>query len=113
MKKEVLIGRFSVDAGLVMILDPCYIYDSDGGLSKDFPQTWDGFLRKFLWKNGEHLDYNQMNFDGGYPGLGVISSTGYGDGEYPVYATIDRHGTILSLRIDFDEVEHEEIEEEE
>jgi len=102
--EEKLIGYFGVDAGLVMICDPCYIYSHDDGgkLSENFPKTWQEFCQKFLYKNEEILDYCQMDFDSGHPGLGVLSSTGHGDGTYPVYATIDR-GTVLELRIVFDE----------
>lgn len=110
--EEKLIGHFGVDAGLVMICDPCYIYSQTGEMNyNEFPKTWNEFLNKFLYKNGEHLDYSQMNFKSGHSGLGVISSTGYGDGVYPVYATID-NGVIVELRIVFDEP-YEQYEEDE
>jgi hypothetical protein len=97
--KTVKIGCFGVDAGLVLICDPCYIYsnDKEGGLSEDFPKTWEEFLEKFV----EDRDSNALSFKAGHLGLGVLSSTGYGDGYYPVYAEYDEDGVIERLVIDF------------
>lgn len=46
--------------------------------------------------------YGHLNFPKGFEGLGVVSSTGYGDGVYPVYAEIDdRTKRVKSITIDF------------
>jgi len=45
--------------------------------------------------------YGQLNYRWGYPGVGVVSSTAFGDGYYPVYADKDKYGTIKRLIIEF------------
>jgi len=50
----------------------------------------------------------QLNYEHGHPGVGVVSSTGYGDGVYPVIADIDdRSGRIRSITIHFMEDEED------
>jgi hypothetical protein len=44
----------------------------------------------------------QLNYGMGHPGVGVVSSSGYGDGCYPVIADIDeRSGRVRSITIVF------------
>jgi hypothetical protein len=50
--------------------------------------------------------YGQLNYVMGHPGVGVVSSSGYGDGCYPVIADIDdNNGRIKSITIIFIENE--------
>lgn len=99
-----LIGHACVDSGQLVIIDPCYLSE---------------------WKDGDfigHLDpdsevansYDECcrvtcsDAQAGevMKGLGVVTSTGWGDGEYPVYATF--YGNrIAKIEIDFD-IEPEE-----
>jgi len=32
---------------------------------------------------------------------GVVVTTGYGDGEYPVEVTLDKHGRVISVTVKF------------
>ena len=43
----------------------------------------------------------QFNYDLGHPGLGVVVSTGYGDGVYPVYAEFNDEGRIAAVTVEF------------
>ena len=43
----------------------------------------------------------QFHYDPGHAGVGLVVSTGYGDGIYPVYATFNHEGRIASVRVDF------------
>ena len=43
----------------------------------------------------------QLNYKMGHPGVGVICGNFGGDGEYPVYADIDKDGMVTSLTIKF------------
>ena len=61
-------------------------------------------IPKQLNKNPD--GYEQLGWMKGNYGEGVISHTAHGDGTYPVYADMDRDGTVLALRIDF--VENDE-----
>lgn len=48
------------------------------------------------------LGYGQLNYELGHSGVGVVSTSGYGDGCYPVYATIEKEtGRVKELRIQF------------
>jgi len=88
--KFVKSGEVSVDSGQILLIDPSYITES-------FP-------------NG--VGYRALNFNhvcrvtlrdsgcGGVAGLGFATSSGYGDGVYPVYVARSG-GRIASIRIDF------------
>ena len=44
----------------------------------------------------------QLNYELGHAGVGVVTSSGYGDGCYPVIATIDKStGRVKSIRVEF------------
>lgn len=106
-----LIGHVAVDSGQIMIVDPCYInadfpkeFDpgqlgefDDSPTQPSYEMNYDGCCNASLNKNG----YGQLgnNFS---DTLGFVSRTAYGDGVYPVYADIDRNGTVKSITIDFD-----------
>jgi hypothetical protein len=49
-----------------------------------------------------HIGYGQLNYKMGHAGIGVVASSGYGDGCYPCYATIvKKTGRVKELRIRF------------
>lgn len=87
IKKQ--IGIIGVDAGLCWVGDPCYIMHREGGkMPKELGKNWEEFC-----SNIEKMDrYQQFNYDAGHAGLGVLVSTGFGDGSYPVYAKISDEG---------------------
>jgi hypothetical protein len=80
------IGTIGVDAGLCWIGDPCYIMGDD---ASNRVHAWDDFCSKL-----DHDGPTMQSFDyfPGHEGLGVCVSTGFGDGSYPVYATISDEG---------------------
>lgn len=100
------IGECWVDSGQLMIVDPCYM------------EKWGG--DEFV-PSGAELDGEPANRKFSYEGccnvtLGegragqldhgaVVSSTGYGDGSYPVYAYYNDEGRIMRLEVDFGESE--------
>ena len=109
MSTEKLIGHCGVDSGQIMIVDPCYIIDN-----------------KFTDEQYDECCQVTLSDDQAGPvmrNLAVVSTSGIGDGYYPVYATrdnIDGWGErITELRIDFayhvllDEYEENEEDEEE
>ena len=99
-----IVGYCAVDSGQILIVDPCYLSN---------------------WKDGEAFPINKKdnnsyaqackittNKEGvgemlvsGVGGTGVVSSSGYGDGNYPVVATIVDEGKfgkrIKKLEIKF------------
>lgn len=96
--KIVKIGTVGVDSGSVAIADPTYLSQISPdqitealGYNRTNPRNW--------------KKYAALNFPNGISGLGVVSSSGYGDGSYPVYAKIIKDPTfgerIESLTIQF------------
>lgn len=85
MKKQ--IGVCGVDAGLIMVGDPCYFWPYRGGhvqASVESIPTWEDVCTKLDGGPGKE-DGHQLNFKAGHAGLGVITETTGGDGVYPVY----------------------------
>jgi len=88
------IGEVYVDAGLVYIGDPCYVWPDEDKAPALIEKvgTWQQLCAKL-----DDLPYpHRYNFDG----LGVIATSGMGDGIYPVYAEIENE-TIKRITIDF------------
>jgi hypothetical protein len=118
------IGNFAVDSGQAMIGDPCYL---------DEWKPWDSTVDKFEDHPKHAGEYGYLGacnatLTEGYGelnrGSGVVFTTGYGDGLYPVYAIMNEDGRIAGVFVDFvgvvededfdeDEFEDEETEDEE
>jgi hypothetical protein len=103
-----LVGHIGVDAGIVWIGDPCYVFHQDKPPT-EIGSNWSEFCDKL--DGMEH--HKSFNYDLGHEGLGVCVHSGYGDGTYPVYATYE-DGRVKSVTIEFMEYDDEgELEEEE
>jgi hypothetical protein len=80
-----LIGYVAVDSGQIVITDPGYLNDwgkegfGEAGVGH---YSYGGACSTTLTDK----QAGQLNFAAGHAGAGVVSSTGYGDGLYPVYA---------------------------
>lgn len=113
-KSEVhLAGFCGVDAGMIMIGDPCY-----GSSQKNHPSQmeWGEFCDLYTELREDYPKFGQLNYDLGHAGLGVVLDSGYGDGTYPVYVHIkddpDWGRRIMKVEIFFDEDPYEPQEEE-
>lgn len=74
-EKRVRIGAVGVDAGLLMLVDPCYVREG---------YDWGTFCAEYF--NGkETTTAAQMHG-------GVVFESGFGDGTYDVYATLGDYG---------------------
>jgi len=115
--KAKLLGRFSVDAGLVWIGDPCYIMHKNGNLSTSLGYDWDNFVELVGSEDYKSFEHDKT----GEEGLGVMVRTPGGDGMFPVIGFFDNEDKIAFVIIDFndsfkgkyDEPEEEEIKEDE
>ena len=85
------IGRCGVDAGCLIILDPCYIKYMPN-LDKGWGAFCDTVLQPVVNESPNHG--GQVHYGGG----GVIVST-HGDGNFPVMATYDEHNRITKIEI--------------
>ena len=102
------IGSFGVDSGQVLITDPCYLEGWKGFEYEEaaieemkesgmFEYSYSGSCARTLLK----LPENRAGAGRLRGGLGVVSSTGFGDGEYPVYAKFNDEGRVMKLQINF------------
>ena len=89
------VGEIGVDAGMCWIGDPCYILHRQGDNPKDIGENWDDFCNK-MSANDTWPASKQFNYDAGHAGLGVVVTTGYGDGVYPVLANF-KGGRVMEL----------------
>lgn len=93
------IGEIGVDAGLCWIGDPCYVLHAERPPTT-IGRNWEEFC-DLLNKGGQYPACKQFHYELGHPGLGVVVSTGYGDGVYPVFAEFNREGRIASVTVEF------------
>jgi hypothetical protein len=100
------IGEIGVDAGLCWIGDPCYILHAQEppqAIGRDWGEFCD-----ILNRAGQYPTAMQFHYDLGHPGLGVVVSTGYGDGVYPVYAELNEEGRVARVLVEFIAPEEED-----
>jgi hypothetical protein len=95
VKTKKLIGHVGVDSGTIWIGDPCYILQ--GERPKNLGKDWSELVDKTLDKDGKCKLPISFNYDMGHEGLGVMSSTLYGDGVYPVYMVGDNEGMYIDF----------------
>ena len=94
------IGVVSVDAGILMVGDPCY--HLDGQIRpKDFGKNWSDFCMTKLMKDGKGLDFAQLDHDRGHAGLAVVCGGFGGDGCYPVFVEKAEDGMVNRLIVEF------------
>jgi hypothetical protein len=97
-----LAGKFGVDTAMCWIGDPCYFLQ-EGDDWNDYSDTLEDSS-----EDGFPIcrSYNFATMNGkGSEGVGVMLSTGWGDGEYPVYVKVvdkgDQGKRIMAAYIDF------------
>lgn len=96
MSKRKKIGDIPVDAGCVMIVDPCYVLPFG---DEDAPFTYEKFLEKM--EETGYPDVLNMDFSEEHSvPLGFIVESGYGDGYYPVYVEYS-DGRVSRITIEF------------
>ena len=88
-------GVCGVDAGLIVIGDPCYYLADD--CTERPAKTWLEFCGSITTMG----DTKQLDFKAGHKGLAVIVSNFGGDGCYPVSILKDNAGRVIAARIDF------------
>jgi hypothetical protein len=95
------VGYVGVDAGLVILADPCYLADGKGPLA-----NWGAFCDRLdaaeYFAGGDGPDAWTYQVD--EPGVtGVVVRSGYGDGRYPVYVRRDADGLPVAAMVVFDD----------
>ena len=87
------IGYMNVDAGLCWVGDPCYVMGDD---ASSRVHEWN----KFCDALNEQKQYDNGHCEPLGQGVGFAVSTGYGDGEYPVYVEKE-DGRVSRIIVDF------------
>jgi hypothetical protein len=91
------LGWVSVDSGLIWIGDPCYIIHNEEH-NHDLGRSWSEFCDTIKNKQHHSFDHNAVG-----EGLGVVTSTKYGDGFYPVIGFFAEDSNRPSfVAVDFD-----------
>jgi hypothetical protein len=110
--RRVEVGHVTVDSGRIIIIDPCHLHDGrtlPNGLRHSSEGWIDPTTGQATEKREEEMDaigcIDETTGESKpavpvYHSSAVASSTGYGDGTYPVYATI-LDGRVLKLEIEF------------
>lgn len=95
------IGTVLIDSGCLVMIDPCYLYDSDNkGKVKGLDDKLDTWHKVCDWIDNKHPKFNEtkaypININGG-----LLVHSAVGDGEYPVYANIVNN-EMRQIVIDF------------
>lgn len=93
-----LIGHCPVDSGQLLLVDPSYLDEWKGGPFKDSADNdYANACRVTCDPKGPRAGNT-------FRGLAVVTSTCWGDGNYPVYITRNKEGRIAKVIIDFDNV---------
>jgi hypothetical protein len=101
------VGSVWVDAGCVFVGDPCYSITSDADHQVE---TWSEFSDRLFDKKHEITNDVVAPFKGHLSdapeaGLGLVISSGFGDGSYPVYVKYSDEGIwgtrVSAVIIDF------------
>ena len=105
-KYGTLVGVCGVDSGQIMLTDPCYVKDfvdemNEGG---DFdaslePNSRDEYPYTYNGACSATCSDEMVGQLGACQG--VVVSTGWGDGLYPVYVTYSEDGRIATATISF------------
>ena len=98
---EVQIGTVGIDAGMLMLGDPCYVVDKPLGA-----MDWDAFLDRLYAQSAAGADASWWTMMGDLPNgapfrAGLVVTTGWGDGEYPVTARLNPEGRVMSVTVTF------------
>lgn len=98
------IGTVFVDAGIVMVGDPCYTLPDDGSHRDQTTKVWSKFCEELSAQ--EYDGYHKPFFT---PEVGIVVQSGYGDGEYPVFVEYSDEGRVKRLVVEFIPDEEEEF----
>ncbi len=105
-KTERVEAQVFVDSGQMSLMDVFYLdefMDDDGGQ----PFKPDAHVGEFTYQGACQLTLSEAQ-GGVLCGKMLVSSSGYGDGQYPVYVTRDGDGRAVQVEVRFMENSEEE-----
>lgn len=104
-----LVGYCGVDSGQIMLTDPCYVSDfkfEDEFSTDEKPSARNEYNYTYNGACSATCSTKQAGQLGN--GTGVVVTSGWGDGSYPVYVQYGDDGRIVSATIVFDGGEEED-----
>lgn len=96
--EERQIGTVYVDSGQIIVVDPCYILEGEFNPDKPNGSNYDKACIASLSK--EQAGQFTLDCKSGGEANACVSSSGFGDGEYPVYVTY-KQGRVAEMRVVF------------
>ena len=90
------IGTLMVDAGIIMLGDPCYTLSDDASHRTDIAKDWSKFCKASYDEDGNEVVAPLGD------GIAIVVGTGYGDGEYPVFVERDSTGRVMRVTVEFE-----------
>lgn len=88
------IGYLPVDAGCLMLIDPCYVLDDQELMAEAANEDRHVYLDEVCTEWDKYKPIVK--------GLGMLVETGYGDGSYPVQIKRNSDGRVAEVRVKFD-----------
>ena len=99
--EEIKAGVVAVDSGSILITDPCYI-DAEWVNEEESTKPKNNFSYPTCCEKTLGGSFGQLNFKVGHPGVGVVTTSGYGDGTYPVFVKVEKEsGRVKEIRVEF------------
>lgn len=115
-----LIGHIGVDSGQMMLVDPCYVKDFDSGdinLADDVSDRDEPEHNNFSYEGACNVTLAKGQAGILSHSMAAVSSTGFGDGSYPVYVEYSDEGSwgrrVKSMTIVFIDDSEDNSEDEE
>ena len=98
MTKWELVGTCGVDSGQIIVVDPCYVIPDESDLKRfkesgnydEVDATYEELLKERDRPNSHNLT-DAFKF-------GIVTNTGFGDGEYKVYIKKEDQG-VWGVRV--------------
>lgn len=93
------VGSIAIDSGQAMVGDPCYL----GEWNTNDGEEWnlEGKVGEYSYQGASATTLSRQMGELGF-GKAVAFSTGYGDGLYPVYVSLDENSRVAKVVIDFE-----------
>jgi hypothetical protein len=93
------VGSIAIDSGQAMVGDPCYL---DGWQTNENDEwNLEGKIGEYSYQGASATTISRNMGELGL-GKAVVFSTGYGDGLYPVYVSLDENNRVAKVIIDFE-----------
>jgi len=103
--KTKLAGHCGVDSGQIMVIDPCYAFQDSFTGNAATGGNYDAICRVSIADTFGEFRLPANGYSGN---VGVVTSSGYGDGNYPVFVDVNEDGRVIELRIAFDGISYED-----